>query len=170
MQSKLRSRSLYTVIAGLCSVVIASPVAAQRAFIQRPSIIAPSARTVHVKPILAGFRINESTSTARRRLGAQVVTDSLGSGPDALVSLSNPTTGITVIAGPVDGVGIILVTRRDAGALDGIKVGDRRSAVIARWGPPAAGSESAGLWIAGKWVITVTFDGEGRVARLGIGQ
>jgi hypothetical protein len=62
-----------------------------------------------------------------------------------------------------------LVTDGKAGALDGVKVGDSYDGVIAKWGTPASGNNLNGLWIAGKYIVTVTFDKKGHVSRLGIG-
>ncbi len=58
---------------------------------------------------------------------------------------------------------------RDAGALDGIRVGDPWSAVRARWGPPAARSEGSALWLAGRYVVGIEYDDVARVTRLVVG-
>jgi hypothetical protein len=146
-----------------------SPAFAQGARILRPSRIAESAHNVQVQPALAGFRINEPTEGALKRLDGPLKVEKLGGSEDAPVSYTSVGTGITLIASRAEGVGIILVTSRKAGVLDRIRVGDPREKVAARWGPAAAGDKANGLWLAGLYVITVTFDGTGHVARLGIG-
>lgn len=156
-------------LAIVCAFAAGSLAFAQGARLLRPSRIAKSAHTLHVQPALAGFRINEPTEGAVKRLGAPLEMEKLGSGPDAPVSYTSAKTGITLIASPDEGVGIILVTSRNAGALDEIRVGDPRGKLLARWGPPAAGDKANALWLAGLYVITVTLDGSGHVVRLGIG-
>jgi len=166
MQSPVHSCFALVTVWALSAAPTAS---GQRAGILRPSRVADSARTVSVQPALAGFRIGEPAAGAITRLGAPLRVDTLGSGPDAPLSFANLATGITLIVSRDEGVGIILLTSRQAGALDSIRVGDARGSVLARWGPPVAGSKAAGLWFAGAYVITVAFDGSQRVTRLGIG-
>jgi hypothetical protein len=156
-------------LAASCLVAIASPAPAQGARILRPSTIADSSRTLQLEPAFAGFRIGEPAPGAIERLGAPLTVDTLGTGFSAPRSYANLATGINLIVTDVEGVGIILVTHREAGPLDSIRVGDLRTTVLARWGPPAAGGEAGGLWLAGDYVVAVSFDEEGRVARLGIG-
>lgn len=142
---------------------------AQGAGMLRPSQIAPGSRELEVTPALAGFRLGEPSEPAQARLGTPVTIDTLGSGPDAVVSLMNDSTGINLFVSRSQGVGVIMVTRGDAGALDGIRVGDSRAKVVARWGPPAAGGARAGLWSAGTALISAALDDRERVTRLGIG-
>jgi hypothetical protein len=157
------------VLSLVCALAAPQLVSAQGARILRPSRIADSSRVVSAQPTLAGFRIGEPTPGALARLGPTLKADTLGSDPDSPVSYTNPTTGVTLYATVADGVGIVMVTRREAGALAGVRVGDSRASVVARWGPPAAGGHVGGLWLAGDYVITLGFDDSGRVARLGIG-
>ena len=147
--------------------LVSSIATAQRAGIVRPSRVAPDSRVLSVTHQLAGLRLNESDSAARAHLGQPLTVGTVGTG-SSLVSLSN-TKGVTAIVGS-DGVGIILVTARNAGDLDGVRVGDSHAAVLERWGPPAAGGASGGLWLGQDIVITVSFDADGHVSRLGIGQ
>ena len=142
---------------------------AQGAAIARPSIVAKSSHSLVVDPSLAGFRLGEPAANAIARLGRPLTKEIIGEGPDAIVSYANNKTGITILLTPNEGVGIILVTNRNAGALDTIRVGDPYESIVARWGPPAAGGASEALWLAGEYIITVKCDDAGHLSRLGIG-
>jgi len=141
-----------------------------RAFVTRPATIASNARSLDIAPTLAGFRLGQPLRIARPLVGLPLKVDTLGTGSDSILSFQNSSTGITLLATWTDGVGAILSTRRDAGAVNGVRVGDRRSDVLSRWGPPAATSADAATWIAGPWMITASFDSSGQIVRLGIGQ
>jgi hypothetical protein len=142
---------------------------AQAAGMLRPNRIAPDSRELTVPTTLAGFRLGEATGPAQARLGTSITADTLGTGPSPVVSLTNRATGIVLFVSRDGGVGVIMVSEREAGDLDGIRVGDTRSTVVAKWGPPAAGGANAGLWLAGTALVSVAFDATGRVTRLGMG-
>lgn len=79
--------------------------------------------------------------------------------------------GISVIYAALDGASIIYLTRRDAGDIGGVRLGDPKTAVLARWGQPTTAGGPNSLYVAGKWVVVVTFDSTGStVARLGVGR
>ena len=121
-------------------------------------------------PALAGFRLYEAPDGARMRLGGPVTVDTLGSGPGAALAYTNPERGISLVTSRLDGVAIIYVTKREAGELDGIRVGDTREQVLTRWGKPSRAGGPNGLWLVDDWVISVEL-GEGeRVVRLGVGR
>lgn len=141
-----------------------------REFIVRPTVVAPTARPATVVPMFGGFRLGQPLRIARPLIGLPLHVDTLGAGTDQILSFQNSRTGMTLLATWTDGVGAILSTKREAGALDGVRVGDGRADAIARWGQPTAGSAQAALWIAGRWVISASFDQGGRITRLGIGQ
>jgi hypothetical protein len=153
----------------LCSLLITNPGFAQAARIVRPTRISKASHPIEVSPALAGFRIGEPMAEALKKIGSPSKQERLGDSPEAPVSYSNEATGISVIGGDTEGVGIILIVKREAGSLDGIRVGDSRSTVKARWGQPAAGNELGGLWLSGQYVVAVSFDRNGVVTRLGIG-
>ena len=163
------SRARLVSVPFLFAMVIPIMAQAQGAAIVRPSVVAKSSHSLQIDPSLAGFRLGEKTAKALALLGAPLTTEKVNEGPDAIISYTNDKTGITILATKLEGVGIILVTSRDAGALDTVRVGDTHESVVARWGPPAAGDASEALWLAGKYVITVKFDDKGHVSRLGIG-
>jgi hypothetical protein len=153
----------------LFSFLIANHGFAQAARIVRPTQISAASHPIEVKPTLAGFRIGEPMQEALKKLGAPVTQERFGDGPEAPASYSNDSKGISVVGSQTEGVGIIMVVTRDAGALDGIRVGDNQSTVKARWGQPAAGGDTSGLWLAGQYVVAVSFDKSGVATRLGIG-
>ena len=153
----------------LCSFLIANPGFAQAARIVRPTQISKASHSIEVNPTLAGFRIGEPMAEALKKIGSLTKQERLGNSPDSPVSYSNDSKGISIIGGETEGVGIILVVKREAGALDGIRVGDNQLAVKERWGPPAAGGEAGGLWLSGQYVVAVSFDKNGVVTRLGVG-
>lgn len=166
MTHSVRTRTRHV---ALCLVAAAAGASAQGAGISLPTTIADSSHSLSVQPSLAGFTIGEPAAAAIKRLGTPLQVDTLGGGENVQVSYANASTGITIICVGAQGVGIILVTSRAAGALDGVHVGDTRASVVARWGPPAAGGEDSGVWLAGANVIAVSFDESGKVERLGIG-
>ena len=155
--------------AAFCLLPFPTRAIAQGAGILRPSKIADSSRTLSVQPELAGFHIGEATSQALPLLKGPLKVDTLGSDPSSPVAYANPATGITLYGTATEGIGIIMVTSRAAGDLDGIRVGDSLRAVTARWGPPAAGGAHGGLWLAGDYVVTISCDDGIHVTRLGIG-
>lgn len=145
------------------------PGLAQAARIVRPTQISKASHPIKVNPYLAGFRIGEPMAEALKKLGSPAKQEQLGDTPESPISYSNDSTGISVIGGETEGVGIILVVKRGAGPLDGIRVGDSQSVVKAKWGQPAAGNEAGGLWLSGQYVVAISFDKNGVVTRLGIG-
>ena len=159
----------------LCATAaLPAPTAAQGAGILRPSVISESSHTLSVPGVLAGYTLGDSTSSAVARLGRSLKIDTISTGSDPLISYANLGKGITLIATNGGGVGIIFLTRPEAGTLDGIRVGDTRATAIARWGPAAAGGKGTGkggaLWLTDENVVAVTFDESGRISQLGIGR
>jgi len=79
--------------------------------------------------------------------------------------------GVSVIYAPLDGASIIYLTRRDAGDIDGVRPGDLKRDVLARWGQPTTVGGLNSLYVAGNWVVVVTFDStRSSVTRLGVGR
>jgi hypothetical protein len=153
----------------LFSLPVMAAARTQGAGILRPSSVSKRSHELSIDPSLAGIRIGDNLKTALKKIGKPLVRETLGNATDAPVSYTNQSTGISVIATNAEGVGVILVTARNAGELDGIRVGDLYKTVAGKWGPPASGNNRNSLWLAGRYVISVTFDGNARVSRLGIG-
>ena len=67
--------------------------------------------------------------------------------------------GLAVVYGPRGGVLEIHLARRDAGDIGGVRIGDTKNAVLARWGAPSdteltsVGPEAA--YIAGEWQVII---------------
>lgn len=143
---------------------------AQRVAVVRPSVIAPGSHELKIPGALAGFTIGDAFTAARSHLGGPVRVDTLGGGDDPPVAFANSAKGITLVMANDGGVGAITVRTREAGVLDGIRVGDPKSAVITRWGPPAAGRGAHGLWLDGAALIAVTFGSDSTVTELTLGR
>lgn len=153
------------------SIIAFTPgvLSAQGASILRPTQISQNAHELTVEPSLAGFQVGESFDTALARLAGPVRTSTLASDTDSPISVTNADASISLFGGLGGTVGIIMVSNRESGALDGIRVGDSRKSVVERWGVPAAGGDKQGLWLAREYIITVQFNPDGYVSRLGIG-
>jgi hypothetical protein len=121
-------------------------------------------------PALAGFRLYETADSARARLGTGVSVDTLGTGADAALAFTNRERGISLVTSRADGVAIIYVSRRDAGMLDSIRVGDTRERVLQRWGNPSQADGSHALWLIDDWVILVELGEGNTVVRMGVGR
>ncbi|MBW8770112.1 MAG: hypothetical protein JF589_10170 [Gemmatimonadetes bacterium] len=121
-------------------------------------------------PTLAGFRLHERPDSARARLGADVTVDTLGTSDDAALAYTSRRRGISLVTSRLDGVAIIYVTRRDAGMLDSIRVGDTRERVVRRWGNPPSTDGPNALWLVDDWVIVVELGEDKKVVRLAVGR
>jgi hypothetical protein len=121
-------------------------------------------------PRLAGFALYEKASAAKARLGDGVTVDTLGSGRDAAIVYSSTRKGVSLVTSRLDGVAIIYATRRDAGMLDSVRVGDSRDRVLARWGQPSRADGPNALWVVDDWVIVIELGENNRVVRLGVGR
>src|SRR5215813_12653233 len=118
-------------------------------------------------PALAGFKLYEEPAAARARLGNDVTVDTLGDRSDPALAYTSRKRGISLITSRLDGVAIIYVTRRDAGMLDSIRVGDSRERVLARWGQPSRVNGGIALWLVDDWVIHVELGEGNQIIRLG---
>jgi hypothetical protein len=121
-------------------------------------------------PALAGFNLGEEPGAARARLGPDIQVDTLGTGADVALAFTSAKRGISLVTSRADGVAIIYVTNRDAGALDSIRVGDTSDQVLARWGHPSKVDGANALWLVDEWVIVVELGEGNRVVRLGVGR
>lgn len=165
----------------LVLVLAAAPIGAQaRATTQpvsRPAAAAAPARVAGLPwkkgdqpPALAGFRLGDRLSAVRTRLGTPVRVDTLGRGPQAALSLTNTATGTTAVVDAVHGLAILYLSRREAGALDEVRVGDAKAAVLARWGQPTTVNGPSALWVVGGWVVVVELGNGDVVKKLALGR
>lgn len=157
------------IFATIIVIAFAPSAVAQRAAILRPTKISKDSSELKLAPSLAGFQIGDSFDSAIARLAGPIKAEILGNGTDSPISCTNADSSISLFGGHGGVVGIIMVSTREAGALDGIRVGDSRDTVMKQWGSPAAGGDKQGLWLAGQYIISVKFDPNGYVSRLGIG-
>ncbi len=121
-------------------------------------------------PTVAGVTLGISRAALDSALGPPARVQTLGSGADAPRALSYPALGLSIVFSDLDGVAVIYLLTAEAGAIDEIKVGEDRGRVIGRWGPPSTQEGQSALYIAGKWVVVVRYDGGGHVAQLGLGR
>ena len=72
---------------------------------------------------------------------------------------------------PRDGAAVIYLLRRDVGDIGGVRMGDSKGAVLGRWGPPSKTDGRNALYVAGTWVVVITFDSAlTHVVGLGLGR
>ena len=166
-------------------LLAAAPAAAQGRAVTRPAAAttakpaapAAPARAVGLPwkkgdqpPVLAGFRLGERLPAVRARLGAPLRVDTLGKGAAAALSLTNVATGTTAVVDPTLGLAILYLTRREAGALDQVRVGDAKAAVLGRWGQPTTVNGASALWVVGNWVVVVELGTGDVVKKLALGR
>lgn len=121
-------------------------------------------------PAFAGFRLGQDLAAARASMRGTIDTDTLGSGAQRAYAYTTRDGSLSIVGAPREGVGIIVVRRRELGAVDGVRVGDACAAVIERWGPPPRGDSEVGLWVAGKWLVSARCDDTGHVSELTVGN
>ena len=79
--------------------------------------------------------------------------------------------GLSVVYTPLDGAAVIYLLRRDVGDIGGVRLGDSKDAVLGRWGVPSKTDGPNALYVAGTWVVVITFDSAGtHVVGLGLGR
>lgn len=159
----------------LALLLAAAPVAAQGRAVARPAAAPARAAGLPWKkgdkpPVLAGFRLGDKMPAVRARLGTPVRVDTLGRGPKAALSLTNAASGTTAVVDADLGLAILYLTRREAGALDEVRVGDAKAAVLARWGQPTTVNGASALWVVGGWVVVVELGNGDTVKKLALGR
>jgi hypothetical protein len=173
----------------LAIVLAAAPVAAQGRATTRPAsrpaapAAQPAAKPVAAKrgpglpwksgdqpPAFAGYRLGDKLAAVRARIGAPVKVDTIGKGRAAALALTNPSTGTTAVVDATEGLAILYITRREAGTLDEVRVGDSKATVLARWGQPTTVEGGTAMWVVGRWVIVVELKDGDVVKRLGLGR
>ena len=124
------------------------------AFLAVPSIAADPVFPWKVgdnPPLVAGIALGDTEQHMREVLGAPTSSASMGAG----TAYEYDTAGLEIIATKADGVSIIRLRTRAAGAIDGVRVGDSVSAVQAKWGDPSDGQGRVALFTAGVWTVEV---------------
>src|ERR1041385_728063 len=120
-------------------------------------------------PPVAGVRLGVTRAALDSLLGRPDKIQQMGQ--DGL-GLTYTKRGISVVYTPLDGAAIVYLLRRDAGDVGGVRLGDTKDQVLARWGKPSTGEGMNALYISGKWVVVVTLDSVTgtRVVQLGLGR
>ncbi|HTW33393.1 MAG TPA: hypothetical protein VMD53_02160 [Rhizomicrobium sp.] len=108
-------------------------------------------------PSVAGIALGDSEQHVRQVLGEPTSTAKMG----AANILEYQPSGLEITATKADGVSIIRLRTPQAGAIDGIKIGDSVSTVIAKWGNPSDGHGRVALFNAGVWTVEVRLADDG---------
>jgi protein disulfide-isomerase len=118
-------------------------------------------------PTVAGLRLGAPRAVIDSVLGRPESVRSLGQG---VVALGYRSKGIAVMYSDADSLAVLYLTSRAGGDIGGIRVGDAKDSLVARWGDPTSVEENVGLYQVGRWVIVVRLDSLSRVQLLGIGR
>jgi hypothetical protein len=117
-----------------------------------PALSAPRAWKAGDKPpAVAGVSLGDSEQHALDVLG---VPDEVVPNADGEV-LQYPAKGLEITATKKDGVVAIHLLKPEAGAIDGIKIGDVARAVILKWGVPTGGQGRTAEFGTPAWAIAV---------------
>jgi hypothetical protein len=119
-------------------------------------------------PPVAGVRLGDGLVRLEAVLGRPSGTEKLGS--EALV-FTYRKRGVQVIYAPLDGVAIIFLLSRAAGDIGGVRLGDRREDILARWGKPASVQGPTAYYRAGSsWLVLLKLSENDKVKELGLGR
>jgi hypothetical protein len=119
-------------------------------------------------PPVAGVRLGDGRVRLEAVLGRPSSTEKLGN--EALV-FTYRRRGLQVIYAPLDGVAIIFLQTRAAGDIGGVRLGDKREDILARWGKPASVRGPTAYYRAGSsWLVLLKLDENDRVKELGLGR
>lgn len=86
------------------------------------------------------------------------------------VALVFKPKGIMALWAPLDGVAIVYVLAREAADIGGVRVGDSKSEVLARWGLPSSIQGPTAIYRAGSWGAVVRLDETNHVVQLSLGR
>ena len=89
-------------------------------------------------------------------------------GEDSLALVFKPH-GIMALWAPLDGIAIIYVQTRDAADIGGVRIGDTKSEILARWGMPSVIQGPTAIYRAGSWGVVVRIDETDHVVQLSVG-
>ncbi len=118
-------------------------------------------------PAVAGIHLGDDRARFESILGKPSGKQKLGE--DAWV-FTYQQPGVQVIYTPLDGVSIVYLHTPTAGDIGGVRLGDARQDVLARWGNPSSGKGETALYLAGTWVVVMKFDQGNKVKQLGLGR
>ena len=106
-------------------------------------------------PTVAGVTLGTDLSTLDRLLGTPSAENKPRSG---VTSRLYEEQGLSIVHHEGKGVVYILVFTREAGEIGGLRVGDPRETVSAKWGKPHAGRAETTLYSAGAWTVAVQLE------------
>lgn len=119
-------------------------------------------------PPVAGVRLGDGRVRLEKVLGQPSGTEKLGE--EALV-FTYRQRGLQIIYASLDGVAIIFLQTRAAGDIGGVRLGDKREEVMARWGKPTSVAGPTAFYRVGtSWVVLVKLDENDVVKELGLGR
>jgi hypothetical protein len=118
-------------------------------------------------PVIAGVKLGMSKEALLKLHGKPTQIQKLGE--DSLAYTFNPK-GITALWAPLDGVAIIYVETRDAADIGGVRIGDSKSEIVARWGVPPSIDGPTAIYRAGYWGVVVRIDETDHIVQLGLGR
>ncbi len=117
-------------------------------------------------PVIAGVKLGMSKEALLKLMGKPTQVQKLGE--DSLALMFKPK-GITALWAPLDGVAIIYVETRDAADIGGVRIGDSKSEIVARWGMPSSIQGPTAIYRAGSWGAVVRIDESNHVVQLSLG-
>jgi hypothetical protein len=118
-------------------------------------------------PAVAGIRLGDGLVRLETVLGRPSSTEKLGK---VIMVLTYQKRGLQVLYASLDGAAIIYLLSRTAGDIGGVRLGDKREDVLARWGDPPSVGGSMAIYKAGDWGVFVKLDEDDKVKQLGVGR
>lgn len=104
-----------------------------------------------VAPAVAGVHLGDERSEVEKLLGPPPEKKDLDSGVKGLIYAARGL-GLVYSARDAEVTGIFLLSREVAD-LDGVRLGDSREVVLARWGEPSAVQGAQAIYLAGNWAV-----------------
>lgn len=118
-------------------------------------------------PAVAGLHLGAARATIDSLLGKPESVQTVNPGQQLL---GYRTRGIALLCSDRDSLLVAYIASPEAGDIGGVRVGDSRDSVVARWGEPTGAQENLDVYQVGRWVIVVQFDpARGHVQLLGVG-
>ncbi|HTP40653.1 MAG TPA: hypothetical protein VMI92_13895 [Steroidobacteraceae bacterium] len=102
-------------------------------------------------PVIGGVHLGEERSEVEKSLGPPPEKKDLDGGFKGLL-YSERGLGLVYSTRDAEVTGIYLLSR-DAVDLDGVRLGDSRDEVLARWGEPTAVQGAQAIYLAGNWAV-----------------
>jgi len=120
-----------------------------------------------VPPAVAGIHLGDDRTALERALG--VASDVQDLAPDSF-AMYYKDRGLIVLYSTHEGVTTLYLLTAQAGDIDGVRVGDTRDAVLAKWGAPSAVQGSDARYQVGSWMIGLQLGPQQTIVRLSLGR